>query len=259
VQLILKFRELKDDTKDLTAESEQIPNYLGFINVKCGDYYFVGDYDDLGDPEWSMSPLSRLLVNKQTKKGELLPTIESIYQENASAFLIKSPSSEPIGIELRWAGTGAAGYTECFAITKLELIGFGDELWEGHRDMRHEYVAEPREWLEVESSLTTRASNQGDNPDMITKAIGINARPGIVPGDTFPCGGYMGGDLTEMPACGVLMEQLKARYGAPHIRYTMTVDSEVLPCDIVVFGGKEYTVEGYERDLANNTTRIIIN
>jgi hypothetical protein len=116
-----------------------------------------------------------------------------------------------------------------------------------------------KEMLEVDAVLTTRDSYQDVNPLRSTRVVGVNARPGVVPAKRYSGGGYMGNiNIQGIFGCGILATQLSGRYNKPHNRYTMTVEGNILPSDKISYNGGYYTVEGYERDLANNTTRIII-
>jgi hypothetical protein len=88
--------------------------------------------------------------------------------------------------------------------------------------------------------------------------IGMNARPGVVT-DYAWRGGYMGRKSSEdIPICGILMEQLKARYNLPRVCYRMTIDGNINPYAAVTWGGGRYTVDAYDRDLYNSTTTITI-
>jgi hypothetical protein len=172
--------------------------------------------------------------------------------------------SEPVGVDLAYKGAlkpilgELTEYNVGVIITQLELIGVGDDVWTGHVEMRHAYVDDARDMLEVSVGLTTRESGQRFNPDNHGHVYGYNARPGVVTDMYYPVGGYVGGEKTLCPMGGIVMRQLKARYGEPHVRYSVTVDGRVLPTDTIAFGGGKYTVEGYERDIVNNTTKIII-
>jgi hypothetical protein len=147
--------------------------------------------------------------------------------------------------------------TEVF-LRELSVEAVGDTI--NPDELQHIY-ADGEEIMEVSSRLTSRKSGYTRNkylPDG-TIAYGVNARPSVV-ADTSWKGGYMGrSDSESIPISGILMEQLKARYGVPRPRYQMTVEGNIKPYASVVFGGRGYTVEAYERDLYNDTTNITIN
>jgi hypothetical protein len=138
-------------------------------------------------------------------------------------------------------------------IESLSIEGYGDDMNTSCPDMQHKYT-QGGEYVEAKTMLTTRQSGHVGG-----KYLSVNARPAVVT-DTEWSGGYMGRKDTEsIPITGVLMEQLKARYGVPRPRYQMTVEGNINPYASVVFGGRGYTVEAYERDLYNDTTNITIN
>lgn len=143
-----------------------------------------------------------------------------------------------------------------YYIESLKIEGVGDAVNTEHPDMRHQYASSEAEFLEAKTMLTTRASGAEDR---LGTPYGVNARPAVVTDTEWP-GGYMGRKDTEsIPISGILMEQLRERYAIPRPRYQMTVEGNINPYASVVFGGRGYTVEAYERDLYNDTTNITIN
>jgi hypothetical protein len=146
-----------------------------------------------------------------------------------------------------------------YYIESLRIESVGDKVNEAHPDMRHDYVAAPSEYLEVGTMLTSRNSGaSGFINANGHRNYGKNARASVVLAANW-VGGYMGrADVESIPISGVLMEQLRERYGTPRPRYQMTVSGNINPFAAVVFGGRGYTVEGYERDLYNDTTNITI-
>lgn len=254
VELRLRYHLAEDDTKSLVGEYDGYDgNYIGFVQLKVGNQYFHEDYDPLKPAEWNSEMDSRLVINGL----ELVPTIDSVFF-HATSFVEAVPNSGQIGIELGWDYRGAAIYGYGVVIEQLELVGYGEELWDEHPDLLHTYGDKRDELLEVSTILTTRKSGQDANPDNIIPAININARPSIVVGDDFAAG-YVGlSKPTAMPLCGILMEQLKARYSMPRPCFKMTAEGLVNPFAAVEFNGQRFTVESYDKDLYNSTTTISI-
>lgn len=263
LKLNISFDMRFNDAARYDGENEPKGRWIGFVQVRVGGKYYNGESGQyLDEPQ-------RISLDKN---GGLAPS--KVGKNNYTTDYIVSAQDGQVALELRWKGHAADGfelYTDpnsplhgslapAIFISSLSLESVGDDIWLGDADMRHEFVAHPSRVLDVETALTTRQSNQSYNPDAGIHVYGVNARPGIVPGVMFPCGGYMGVGSQFMPISGVLMTQLKARYGSPRERYTMTVRTvDILPSDTIRFGEKNYTIEGYEKDLVNSTTKIIIN
>lgn len=235
---------------DATIDLNNI-SYIGMLQLKVGDKYYRDDIKAGSAASWSDSPEGHWLV----KGGKLLQTMYGVATYSGQA-LVLVPNSGQIGIELRWASAGAfiIASPEMY-IESLSVTAVGDAIDLTDADMRHEYVENPLEVLEVSSNLTTRMSG------LLTSSIpryGVNARPSVVPADTW-AGSYMGRSNSEsIPISGILMEQLKARYAQPRICYKMTVEKNINPYAAVYFGGRGYTVEAYDKDLYNSTTTITI-
>jgi hypothetical protein len=271
LELKFKYRVVKEDWLDYTKTRDRgSSGYERFIQIKMGDVYYHKDYSNESLPVYSDRPYGYLIE----KGGNLAPTwsAASRYQDKVLFIVPDEADGRQISVNLEWVGRAFEhtkeddnGYisnttysTDGIFIEQLELVGYGDKVWEGHSDMRHYYVGSPSEILEANVTLSTRSSGQEDNPDKAIGVIGINARPSIVV-DDFSHGGYMGSTSKCYPICGVVMEQLKVRYAEPHERFTMTMEGTgYRPSDIITFNGAKYTVEGYEIDLVNSTTQLII-
>jgi hypothetical protein len=273
LELKLKYRVVKEDWLYYTKTRDRgTSGYESFIQIKMGDVYYYKDYSNESIPVYSDRPYGYLLE----KGGNLVPTwsAASRYQDKVLFIVPNEADGRQISVNLEWIGrafehtkidddgyvSSTTYWTDGIFIEQLELVGYGDDVWDGHPDMHHEYAAYPDEMLEVEVGLSTRASKQGENPDKPLGVIGINARPGIVVSSSLPA--YMGrAEGNEpTPLCGIIMEQLKARYGEPHERFTMTVEgTDYLPSDTIIFNDNKYTVEGYEMDIVESTTTLIIN
>lgn len=242
---------------------------LSLLQIKFGDdIYWNGDYTAGEDAIFSRN----LCKNMYLREGDLIPTAAGDVNFS-DRFIINVPTDSPISLDIKWGSgdysvyylnggvrpvTGPSGH-DGLLFTKLEIRGVGDEIPLDDAELRHEYKDNPKEVLEVDSPLTTRASNAKPSMSGTMYPLGVNARPAIVVGETWPCGGYMGSSRREMPICGILMTQLKARYGNPRMRYSMTCEGHIFPFATIKFLGKSYTVEGMERDLINDTTKITIN
>lgn len=226
---------------------------IGMLQVKVGDSYFLEDFKANVLPSWGSSPNGHFL----TRKGRLLPTRQGEVRYSGSA-LIVVPNNGQIAVELRWAnGQFASIASPEMYIESLSIKAVGEPMNLEDADLRHEYVADPREMLDVRSMLTTRRATFAA-ADGIPSYGGINARPSVVT-DSYWASDYMGVSGSRfIPISGILMEQLKARYAQPRICYKMTVDQNIKPYAAVYFGGKGYTVEAYDKDLYNSTTTITI-
>ena len=273
LSLNYKFSVVREDWLYYTkAISRNGKGTLRFFDIKVGEKHYWKDYENGGLVEFS-----------DERKGFFKELDSSPVPTNSAVsffvdkVLIPVPSDssgEQISVGLTWwtnaidvFETDDKGYlqpviehTDGIFIEQLELVGYGDDVWDGHPDMRHEYAVAPDEMLEVEVGLSTRESKQGANPDKPLGVIGINARAGIVVSSSLPA--YMGRSegSEPTPLCGIIMEQLKARYGEPHERFTMTMEgTDYLPSDTIIFNDSKYTVEGYEMDIVESTTTLIIN
>lgn len=262
VELKFSYRYVLEDWRTFTKEyvHDVFPVYTSFAQIKFGDQYYFLDYAHGQSATFKETAEGKI---DEYEAGKKIPT-HTAFQFFSDKFILPSPNSGQVAVELGWdANPMSEGIREEYPgifIDQLELVGYGDEIWEEHPDLLHHYVEDPKELLEVETILTTRASKQSENKDNVSRIVGVNARPSIVPGKYFPCGGYMGrAQQEEMPLCGILMEQLRSRYGEAHKRYAMTVEGYIAPTDTVRFLGSDYTLEAYEWDVMNNTTHITIN
>ena len=244
---------------------------LKMLHPKFGDRYFLSDYSSglRYGSNYAHKDSLDYTENKKTyfdgvvvfDRGAVMPTATAT-RFNKNSYLIKCDTDAQILLELGVNRTVLSGdplyYEEGVVISRLEILGYGDDIDTSSSHYRREFTSSPRDILEVDAMLTSRDSYQSDTS--VRPFIGVNARPGVVPAKQYSGGGYMGETSTQdIVGCGILMEQLAGRYNAPHNRYTMTVDGNIQPFDKIAYNGEYYTVEGYERDLYNNTTRIIIN
>ena len=225
-------------------------DYGSFLAIVNGSEYYYQDYKSGQLPVWSSEPVAAVLYRKD---GKLLPTQQAIVRY-VGEVLIPVRNDGQIYAQLQWR------YPLIFLETlhnvyveSLSIEGYGDAVNTSCPDMQHKFT-KGGEYMEVSTMLTTRQSGH-----LGGKHSGVNARPSVV-ADTEWSGGYMGRANEEsIPISGILMEQLRERYAQPRLRYQMTVEGNIKPYAAVVFAGKGFTVEGYERDLYNNTTNIIIN
>lgn len=235
-------------------------DWMSVVQIRFGNVYYKTDYQDNAQCQYDSARKAYWPTADEMTKVRMTATAT---KHNAHGkVIVPVPNDGQVGLEIGWDGMGLIPPYNAYGmmIEQLELVGYGDEMWTEHPELRCEFVTDPENVLEVETTLTTRKSVVDMDTMDARYYIGVNARPSVVQGEVFPCGGYMGrSDEETMPATGVLMEQLKGRYAEPHLRYQVTMEGEINPYDTVVFSGEKYTVEGYERDLVNNTMRIIIN
>lgn len=237
-----KYPELDNEIKQEGVKAVLIPQ------LRSGEVFFKSDAEVSAQAVWSAAPSA----SWKTLDGVLLPTITAAILRK-SEVIIKAPNDGQVALSVEWDIAG--GYTnQDIYIESLMLEAVGDEIRLDDREFRHDYVSKPTDVLEVETNLTTRKTAHVG----VGNLYGVNARPSVVTSEEFS-GGYMYEGSKSIPVCGILMMQLKARYGAPRKRYAMTVDGYIKPSDTCEWLGDMYTVEGYERDLVNNTTQIIIN
>jgi hypothetical protein len=222
---------------------------IKFLQLKSGDKYLVKDGRLAAWGDTIDAPM-------YVKQNKLLPTDEAIERYD-NRFVAKLPNNGQVTAELR--GRGSAAVASDYYIESLYIKAVGDAINEEHSDMRHIYASRDTDVLGVSTMLTTRKSGATGFVDSSgLRPYGVNARPSVVT-DTAWKGGYMGRSNSEaIPICGILMEQLKARYAQPRVCYKMTVDKNINPCAAVVFGSGRYTVEAYDRDLYNSETYITI-
>lgn len=275
IELKVDWHWADDDTNSL----EPIGNYGDslenkLLHLKVGQRYFLSD-NVLGLRYGDNYKFRHSLNSSEEQKyvdgvifmedGTVIPTnVASEYDR--SSFLIKVDTDEQITLEIgvdRVVLSGDPIFKETgLVITSLEILGYGDEIYTGGYYYRRSFVSYPKEILDVETWLTSRHSYQESNPLNAprNKPLEVNARPSVVPGTWYSGGGYLGSiNKTAIHGSGVLMEQLSNRYNKPHNRYTMTLEGNISPTSKISYNGSYYTVEGYERDLVNNTTRITIN
>lgn len=270
VELKVSYKRVNSDSIDLESSDYGDDSELKMFHMKFGNRYFLSDYANGLKYGSNYAYKDSLIISEQRKywdgviiidRGAVMPTsAATAFKRNA--FAVKVDTDEQITLEIGVDRTVLPGdplYHETgIVISRLEILGYGDEIDTSSHHYRREFASSPRDILEVDAALTSRDSYQSDTS--VQPSIGVNARPGVVPAKQYSGGGYMGDTATQdIVGCGILMEQLAGRYNAPHNRYTMTVDGYIQPFDKIAYNGVYYTVEGYERDLANNTTLIIIN
>lgn len=239
-----------------TIDAMNGTGYVSFVQIKVGDQYFNRNVS-VGMPQWSASPESLFA----SENGKLLPTI---YASNNydDKVLISVPNNGEILLELRWNivplnPEAFYEYPDVY-INSLSIQAVGSDIESNDRDMRHEYSENPKELLEAKTMLTSRFSTSGVLDFGIPSYI-VNARPSVVPATNW-VGGYMARSSEEsIPISGILMEQLRERYGEPHTAYTMTVGKMLYPYKPTAYEGKKYTIESYDLDLYNTETTVTIN
>ena len=165
--------------------------FVGMLQVKVGDSYFLEDVKSGVAPAWGTSPNGHFL----TKDGKLLPTNQGEVRYAGRA-LIVVPNNGQIAVELRWNNGQFAGIASPdMYIESLSINAVGEPMNLEDIELRHEYVADPREMLDVRTILTTRRATFTTNQSMPSYG-GINARPSVVT-DTSWKGGYMGRSDSE--------------------------------------------------------------
>ena len=145
-----------------------------------------------------------------------------------------------------------------FFLTRLSITGVGDTIDPECADMRVEFKEDPVDMLSVDTLLTTRNSGRESVVTDGHLTFGVNARGLVITTDIWE--GYLGRQGQEaIPIAGVLMEQLTARYKAPHVAYHMTVDDhDVFTPAPVLYRGDVYTVDSYERNLRDDLITLTI-
>ena len=270
VELKVSYKRVNSDSRDLESSDYGDDSDLKMFHMKFGDRYFLSDYANGLKYGSNYAYKDSLNTAEQRKywdgviiidRGNVMPTATaSRFKRNG--FAVKVETDEQITLEIGVDRTVLSGdplwHETGIVISHLEILGYGDDIDTSSHHYRREFTSSPRDILEVDSLLTSRDSYKPDTS--VQPSIGVNARPAVVPAKQYTGGGYMGETETQViHGCGILMEQLAGRYNATHNRYTMTVEGNIQPFDKLAYNGAYYTVEGYERDLANNTTLIIIN
>jgi hypothetical protein len=182
--------------------------------------------------------------------------------------VIAVPNEGQVWVELAWRGmlTHRSGMYNFF-IESLSVEAVGDKVNERHADMRHEYVSEPVDVLSASTLLTSRNSGVLSRFQDGKVTYGRNARGAVVPDMEWKAdymGVFAGGEYDDpnyhgdIPLSGILMRQLRERYGEPRHAYTMTAEGIVYPYKAVRYAGGIYTVESYEMDLYNSETKVTI-
>lgn len=220
------------------------------IKLRCGNEYLTSSR---AGEAWSDSPSGFVVL----KGGKILPSRTASTFYEADKYIVSVPSSGALELEF---GGQAHSNARDYYIERMTVEAVGDSINERHESMRHVYGSSESDILEASIMLTTRKSGASGRIVDGHRVYGVNARPSVVTSDNWR-GGYMGGRASSeaIPISGVLMEQLKARYGEPRECYSMTVEKDIKPYAAVYFAGKGYVVDAYERDLYSSTTNITIN
>lgn len=227
--------------------------WLKWINLVCGSKYLHLDNQQYLVTSWSASKYRAPIL--KTKEGRVSP-IDTSVKYLVGDFIAEVPSDGQIYID---AENAFETSHDTYFIEALSIEGVGDNINTEHSDLRHIFSDKDYELLDVSTILTTRASGVTGVVVDGHKPYGFNARPSIVASSTWK-GSYMGRGGTErIPMAGILMEQLRERYGLPHLSYRFTARKRVVPYAAVKWLGGRYTVDAYEWDIMNNTTNITIN
>ena len=256
VKLNLDFFFTSDGTiSNIDSKYTQEYGTAAFLIIRCGDDAFYMDpmpptVDVWGPDEWSIF---------YCKDGRLLPTGLAISRK-VNDVILQLPNDGQVSVEIAWK-YGAYNMRSMYNIyiTSLSLEAWGDEIDTECPALFHSFAGMSDDVLSVSSMLTTRNAYYS----MGIVPAGANTRPGVVTGVDGGAaktwlGGYEKKESSYMPICGILMEQLKSRYGQPHAAYKMTVDKNIHPFTAVEWNGQVYTVEAYDRDLYDDTTTITI-
>ena len=226
--------------------------FMRFVNIVCGGDRFISD-SVLGESDiWGGEKGNSNILSDG---GKPLGTMLGI-SKYTSAAVFRAVNRGQIYAQLRWTldVTQAAlskSTPSNIYITQLSMEGVGDPINTEHTDLRHAYTDDD-EYLEVSTMLTLR-----DSGSTHLNAYGVNARPSVVPSSPWS-GYYLGDGSVQAGLAGILMVQLKARYGQPHAAYKMTADGNIKPFAAVEWNGNTYTVDAYDRDLYDDTTTITI-
>jgi hypothetical protein len=260
VKLTLECKLMRDGNWiDITSPNEQgvtgaEVGDLSFLKILCGSVRY--ERDSLYPNEiWVSDTLGSSHFYTDGASTTLLPTINN--RKGETTFRV--PNDGQIRVDIGWTDAPALIYSTAYGdgwnlyITRLSLEGYGDAVNTACDGLRHRFNPRGGDYLTASTLLTTRHSDTVGGV-----GIGMNARPGVVT-DYAWRGGYMGRKSSEdIPICGILMEQLKARYNLPRVCYRMTIDGNINPYAAVTWGGGRYTVDAYDRDLYNSTTTITI-
>lgn len=262
VKLSLSCKLMRDGNWiDITQPNEQgvegaEVGILKFLRLSCGAVRY--DIDSINSNKvWvgDLTGISNFYTDGATTA--LLPTIANRRGET----VIRVPNDGQIRVDLAWNGAPALIYSTQYGdgwniyISQLSLEGYGDAVNTACDGLRHAFHnIKGAEYLDVNVRLTTRNSDTVDG-----FGTGINARPGVVTGWVWN-GSYMGrADRDEnIPIAGILMEQLKARYGTARVAYSLTAEGNIRPFAAVEYDGGRYTVEAYDWDLADNVTTVVV-
>ena len=231
--------------------SDDTIRFINFISIANGNRYFVSDNASGKLPVWSTTKQSAKLLHDN---GKLLPTNAAVNRYQSSV-IISADDAAQVVVRIGWNMATDKIYSDHvnIFIESLTLEGYGDKLDTTYKDLRHEYN-DGNDYIEASTMLTTRESG----------FIGalhepINSRASVVP-SRYWVGGYMArNDSEAIPISGILMEQLRERYGDPHKAYTMTVGKLLTPYKMTRYNGEKYTVEAYDMDIYNSRTTITIN
>jgi hypothetical protein len=175
-------------------------------------------------------------IGSQFFNGNIVPTWNQFHESVGFELIFDELPEGQVYLDF-WINTNPM--TRCYnwMFTELSIEAVGAKM----EPFEHNY-RELGEQLSVDSMLTSR---------------GTNARPGVVPGESYAAL-YQGGGSRHIDDYGVLQRQLVGRYAQPHAAYKMTAAKNIKPFAPVVWNGNTYTVEAYDRDLYDDTTTITI-
>lgn len=175
-------------------------------------------------------------IGSQFFNGNIVPTWNQFHESVGFELISDELPEGQVYLDF-WINTNPM--TRCYnwMFTELSIEAVGAKM----EPFEHNY-RELGEQLSVDSMLTAR---------------GTNARPGVVPGESYAAL-YHGGGSRNIDDYGVLQRQLVGRYAQPHAAYKMTAAKNIKPFAPVVWNSKLYTVEAYDRDLYDDTTTITI-
>ena len=258
MRILMECRPHQCDELDVPMVPEENAIYKNYatipwLHILCGGEE-LRSLQNGGIIDWSNnSGPSPLFIGQQAGLGSKVAD-----EHWDSGFVVKVPSNNPISI-LGWP-RDITEVTSLFTIylTRLSIEGVGDAINEKSPELYKKYIDEPIDVLDVPIKLTSRHSGVTDIISGEHRTYGVNARPCVVTDLTWS--GYEGRiDNESVPLSGALITQLADRYATTHPAYTMTaLDQGIKTYAPVMFRGKKYTVDAYERDLYNDEITITI-
>lgn len=252
VALKMNFSVVADDdwkntTKAIELDNEKV-HKLRLLDIHCGVNTYGYDPESSSTGVWGSSKQAVFLI----EGFKLLPTGES-QKHYTSDIILKLPDSGgSVYLDISWIGSVVREAADNIFIESLSLEGWGDDINPRHADLFHSFSGKEDEMLKVDTLLTTRKSGYSDDLH-----VGVNARPGCAMSSEWDYRWHGGGSLS-IPMAGVLMAQLKGRYGSPQRVMTMTVDQRIKPYASVLYNGSVLYTDAYDWDIYNNETTITI-